>query len=67
MQLFSLAESLGGAESLVCHPASMTHRAMESHAQKNAGIAENLLRFSIGIEDYEDLLNDLNKAINLFE
>lgn len=66
LQLFSLAESLGGAESLVCHPASMTHRAMEDNALKNAGISKNLLRFSIGIEDYEDLLSDLNRALNLF-
>lgn len=56
---FSLAESLGGVESLVAHPASMTHAAMNAGARVRAGISDSLLRLSIGIEDKRDLLADL--------
>lgn len=56
---FSLAESLGGVESLVAHPASMTHAAMNAGARVRAGISDSLLRLSIGIEDKTDLLADL--------
>jgi cystathionine gamma-synthase len=59
LNYFSLAESLGGVESLVAHPASMTHAAMAPEARRAAGIADSLLRLSIGIEDGEDLLRDL--------
>jgi len=63
IQLFSLAQSLGGIESLVSHPASMTHLAMAPEARKEAGIADSLLRLSIGIEDVNDLIIDLEQAL----
>jgi len=59
LQLFTLAESLGGVESLVAHPASMTHAAMCEQSQAAAGICKRLLRLSIGIEHIDDLLADL--------
>ncbi len=59
MECFSLAESLGGVESLVAHPASMTHASMAPEARRNAGIADTLLRVSVGIEDGDDLLRDI--------
>ncbi|MDP2573169.1 O-succinylhomoserine (thiol)-lyase [Vibrio penaeicida] len=62
LQLFSLAESLGGVESLICHPGSMTHRAMSDEAQEEAGIAPTLLRLSVGLEDAQDLIADLKQA-----
>jgi cystathionine gamma-synthase len=62
---FSLAESLGGVESLIAHPATMTHAAMSKEARKVAGISEDLLRMSIGIEDPEDLCNDLKRALDI--
>lgn len=63
LRYFSLAESLGGVESLVAHPASMTHAAMAPEARRAAGIADTLLRLSIGIEDGDDLLQDLGDAL----
>jgi cystathionine gamma-synthase len=63
LDYFSLAESLGGVESLIAHPASMTHAAMAPEARHAAGIADTLLRLSIGIEDGDDLLRDLNAAL----
>jgi len=60
---FSLAESLGGVESLIAHPASMTHSSMAPEARRNAGIADSLLRVSVGIEDGDDLLRDLDAAL----
>lgn len=63
LQAFSLAESLGGVESLVAHPASMTHAAMDAEAQRAAGIGETLLRISAGIESVEDLLQDLTAGL----
>lgn len=62
LQLFSLAESLGGVESLICHPASMTHRAMGEEALEEAGVASTLLRLSVGLEDSSDLVDDLDCA-----
>ncbi len=62
LKLFTLAESLGGVESLVAHPASMTHAAMSVEDQAAAGIGSTLLRLSIGIEHIEDLLADLANA-----
>jgi cystathionine gamma-synthase len=59
LRLFSLAESLGGVESLVAHPASMTHAAMEESARRAAGLVDGLLRLSIGIESLADLQADL--------
>jgi cystathionine gamma-synthase len=63
LHFFSLAESLGGVESLVAHPASMTHAAMAPEARRAAGIADTLLRLSIGIEDGDDLLRDLDAGL----
>ena len=63
LRYFTLAESLGGVESLVAHPASMTHAAMTAEARANAGISDGLLRLSVGIESTEDLLADLNAAL----
>ncbi|MCJ7452234.1 MAG: cystathionine gamma-synthase [Steroidobacteraceae bacterium] len=63
LELFSLAESLGGVESLVAHPASMTHAAMDAAARERAGISETLLRLSIGIEEGADLVADLEQGL----
>ncbi|WP_043695459.1 cystathionine gamma-synthase [Luteibacter sp. 9133] len=63
LRYFSLAESLGGVESLVAHPASMTHASMAPEARKVAGISDSLLRLSVGIEDGDDLLADLEAAL----
>jgi len=65
LKLFSLAESLGGVESLVSHPATMTHAAMTAEARIKAGIGQELVRLSVGIEDCEDLLEDLHQAFKL--
>ncbi|QQC98383.1 O-succinylhomoserine (thiol)-lyase [Vibrio parahaemolyticus] len=62
LELFSLAESLGGVESLICHPASMTHRAMGDEALAEAGVSHQLLRLSVGLEDAQDLIADLAQA-----
>ncbi len=62
LELFSLAESLGGVESLICHPASMTHRAMGEAALAEAGVGQQLLRLSIGLEAATDLIADLEQA-----
>ena len=64
LEYFSLAESLGGVESLVAHPASMTHAAMAPDARARAGIDESLLRLSVGIEAREDLLADLRAGLD---
>jgi len=64
LELFSLAESLGGVESLVAHPASMTHAAMDAEARRRAGIADSLLRLSVGIEEGDDLVADLEAALD---
>ncbi len=64
VDLFSLAESLGGIESLIVHPASMTHAAMSPDAQATAGITGGLLRLSIGLEDADDLIKALDRALN---
>lgn len=63
LELFSLAESLGGVESLVAHPATMTHAAMVPEARAAAGLVDGLLRLSVGIESTEDLLRDLRNGI----
>ena len=62
LQLFSLAESLGGVESLVEHPAIMTHASVPSGMRNELGIDDGLVRFSIGIEDCDDLINDIEQA-----
>lgn len=63
LELFALAESLGGVESLVAHPATMTHASMTPEARQTAGISETLIRLSVGVEDTEDLLADLSRAL----
>jgi len=63
LRWFTLAESLGGVESLVAHPASMTHASMTPEARKRAGITDSVIRLSIGIEDAEDLTADLREAL----
>ncbi len=64
LRLFSLAESLGGVESLVAHPATMTHAAMTPEARETAGISGALVRLSVGIEHAEDLVEDLTRALD---
>jgi len=62
LELISLAESLGGVESLICHPSSMTHAAIPYEIRQKVGIVENLIRISVGIENKNDILNDLKQA-----
>jgi len=66
-QLFQLAESLGGTESLICHPATMTHRAMDKPTQLFAGINEKLLRVSVGLEDSLDQIGELGTLFEKLE
>ena len=63
LRCFTLAESLGGVESLVAHPATMTHAAMSPEARAAAGIGDGLLRLSVGIEACDDLRADLDAAL----
>lgn len=63
LNLIALAESLGGVESLVCHPASMTHASIPYEIRQKVGITDGLIRLSIGIENINDLLGDLDRAI----
>jgi len=63
LEIFTLAESLGGFESLICHPSTMTHAPLTAEDKREAGIHENLLRISAGLENKEDLLNDLLNAL----
>ncbi len=62
-QVFSLAESLGGVESLINHPATMTHASIPKEEREKAGVVDNLLRLSVGVEDVEDLIADLEQAL----
>lgn len=62
-KVFSLAESLGGVESLVNHPATMTHASIPKEEREKAGVVDNLLRLSVGVEDIEDLLADLKQVL----
>src|SRR6185295_9129040 len=64
VKVFSLAESLGGVESLISHPASMTHASVPKEERDRLGITEGLLRLSVGVEDDEDLVEDLKQAIS---
>ena len=64
-KLFSLAESLGGVESLLCHPARMTHGSIPKEERDRRGVTDGLLRLSVGIEDPEDLIADLRSALDL--
>ena len=63
VKIFTLAESLGGVESLVCHPASMTHAAVPKEDRDKMGLTESLVRFSVGIEDVEDLIEDIDNIL----
>src|SRR5262249_30991758 len=62
-QLFSLAESLGGVESLLGHPASMTHASIPREERLRNGLADTLIRLSVGVEDAQDLVDDLDQAL----
>lgn len=63
VRVFTLAESLGGVESLVCHPASMTHASVPKDDREAMGLTDSLIRLSVGIEDIEDLIADIEQAI----
>ncbi|PJA98382.1 MAG: cystathionine gamma-synthase [Ignavibacteriales bacterium CG_4_9_14_3_um_filter_30_11] len=63
VKIFTLAESLGGVESLVCHPASMTHASVPKAERDKMGLTESLVRFSVGIEDIEDLIKDIDNIL----
>ncbi len=62
-KVFSLAESLGGVESLINHPATMTHASIPKEERERVGVVDNLLRLSVGVEDVEDLIEDLKQAL----
>src|SRR5690606_19942430 len=64
LEIFALAESLGGVESLINHPAIMTHASIPAEIRAKLGITDNLLRLSVGIEDLEDLIADLDSALS---
>jgi cystathionine beta-lyase len=63
LKIFSLAESLGGVESLVGHPASMTHASIPKEERIKSGLTDSLIRLSVGIEDSDDLISDLEQAL----
>ncbi len=65
LKIFTLAESLGGVESLCGHPASMTHASIPKKEREKTGVVDGLIRLSVGIEDKEDLINDLEQALQL--
>lgn len=65
LNIFTLAQSLGGVESLICHPATMTHSGISAEARKTAGISDQLLRISVGLEEVDDLLADLQQALSV--
>ncbi len=62
-QLFKLAESLGGVKSLLCHPATMTHKSIPTEKRRAAGVADSLIRLSVGLEDVFDLIKDIDAAL----
>jgi len=64
-QVFALAESLGGVESLVSHPASMTHASIPAETRRASGLSDSLIRLSVGIEDEADLIADLDRALSV--
>ena len=67
LRLITLAESLGGVESLVCHPASMTHAAISPEIRRKVGILDELIRLSVGIESADDLIQDIEQAVKASE
>jgi cystathionine beta-lyase/cystathionine gamma-synthase len=64
LKICSLAESLGGVETLISHPASMTHSSVPADVRHSIGITDGLIRISVGIEDVEDLIDDLDQALD---
>ena len=62
-ELFTLAESLGGVESLIGHPSTMTHASIPREERMKSGVVDSLIRLSVGIEDVEDLISDLKNAM----
>ena len=64
VQVCSLGESLGGVETLISHPATMTHAALGEKGRKEIGITDGLVRISVGIEEVEDLIDDLDQALS---
>ncbi len=67
LRLITLAESLGGVESLICHPASMTHAAISPEIRREVGIVDELIRLSVGIESADDLIQDIEQAVKASE
>jgi len=67
LKIFARAESLGGVESLVCHPVSMTHGSVPKEEREKFGLTDGLIRLSVGIEDYEDLIEDIMSALNVLK
>jgi cysteine-S-conjugate beta-lyase len=63
-KLFKLAESLGGVKSLLCHPAQMTHKSIPADKRRAAGVADSLIRLSVGLEETDDLIQDIEQALN---
>lgn len=63
-KLFKLAESLGGVKSLLCHPAQMTHKSIPADKRRAAGVADSLIRLSVGLEEVDDLIHDIEQALN---
>jgi len=64
LKIFTLAESLGGVESLAGHPASMTHASIPKQLREKSGVSDSLIRLSVGIEDFQDLIDDIRQAVN---
>ena len=64
VKLFALAESLGGVESLIGHPATMTHASIPKEEREKTGVSDSLIRLSVGVEDAEDIIEDLRQAMN---
>jgi cystathionine gamma-lyase len=65
VKIFTLGESLGGVESLISHPASMTHGSVPKKEREKFGLTDSLVRFSVGIEDIEDLIKDIEQALKI--
>jgi cystathionine gamma-lyase len=64
VEVFTLAESLGGVESLIEHPASMTHASIPAEERRKIGLTDSLIRLSVGVEEFEDLREDLDFALS---
>jgi cystathionine beta-lyase/cystathionine gamma-synthase len=63
VELWTLAESLGGVKSLLCHPPTMTHASVDAAMRRQVGISDGLIRLSVGLEDARDLVKDLDQAL----